>query len=554
MIATPTNFIPLTGNAGNPTTGPVLLGDLQNLQLDTSGSATINGDGSGNINISGVSWSQVSTPFGASSGTVIANVVSALFNNSGTAADTVLAVRPASGTHTGSGLHKLIDLQNSIGVSQAYFDSVGTLHCRGAVSTSFTAAQLIFVDGTNGNDTTGIGTALSPYKTVTKAISVATAGMAVFVGPGTYVLAGANSGMTPASGVAIIGAGRGVTIVQNHTDYNGVYRPASNCLLKDITLDTADPTGTHNGITVQLAPGNTPGNVVFDNVDFICSYDGVNPGGNGAGGGGTGPFNWYFRNCHFHGTCWMYYDQVGISALFLNCDWVGDGTIPRLDGLAQYGAIAGVAASSRAIVVGGNISFVDASTNANLWANAAVVAAGAQILFSGTNISIICPNAPSTAMVAPFAYMSSLGGGGSFQVGDGVTFSAYSFFGNSNFAMPTVQYLNATQPLAVSGSAVTPYFSRNRLVFTIAADAGTLASNTLTVNAPSNSAGDGNRFGLRIKNTNSASTSMTISLNSAYNLGAASIGTIAPAKRLYLEFCFDADNSKWDLVTTIGGL
>jgi hypothetical protein len=573
MIATSTNFIPLTGNSGNPTSGPIELGDAQRLQLDSSGAAMITGDGSGNasVQVGNMTLNSTSTVTLATSGGFTGVSAATLASGTGGAFvwnGSVTATGSANGFGhfllgaaggTTSGKKGIAGFGRKVGSANTLFsflDLNGNL-----LKTEFSAAHLIVVDGTNGSDSSGIGTELSPYKTVAQgiiaanAIASSTSPVAILIKPGIYVLAGANSGMTPASHVAVIGSGRGVTIIQNHTDYNAVYFPNSNCLLKDITLDTADLAGAHNGISVQLPPGGiTPSNVIFDNVDFICSYDGVNPGGNGTAGGGTGPFCWFFRNCHFHGACWMYYDQAGISALFLNCNWVGDGTIPRLDGMPQYAAVVAGAANSRTVVAGGNINFTDSSSNANLWANAGVVANGGQILFSATNVSIACPNAPSTAMVAPFAYNAGVGGGGAVQVGDGVAFSAYSFFGNSNFSMPTVQFINATQSLAVSGSAVTPYFNRHRGVFTVSADAGTLASNTLTVNAPVNAAADGNRMGLRIKNTNSGSTAMTLSLNSIYNVGGASVGTIAAGKRAYLDVSFDADNSKWDLIGMTSGL
>jgi hypothetical protein len=88
----------------------------------------------------------------------------------------------------------------------------------------------------------------------------------------------------------------------------------------------------------------------------------------------------------------------------------------------------------------------------------------------------------------------------------------------------------------------------------VAMDAGTLSSNTLTINNSSfNTQGgvqailDGQKLNLRIKNTNASSTAMTLAFGTAFNLGGTSVGTIAAGKRAYLTFQFDADNSKWDL-------
>ena len=104
--------------------------------------------------------------------------------------------------------------------------------------------------------------------------------------------------------------------------------------------------------------------------------------------------------------------------------------------------------------------------------------------FASANINIVCANAVSTAVVAPWSMLATATTGGSIQVGDGVTLSAYSYFGNSSYKLPPVQYANGSQSLPVASSAATPYFSKQRAEFTIAADAGTLTSNTLAINAP----------------------------------------------------------------------
>ena len=450
MIATPTNFLPLSGgtmsgnikfsgstggvagelldNAGNPvfaileggtgSPGGLQLAANCSLCFDPTQASSITGDGNANLAIqassatvtmggssaSGSSSANYSTSgvisvAGLSSGQVARGSQSAgtatVSSGAGTAIGAeLLGVAAAAGSANTYGFALTGSVTGSTTGKRALggvFSKSGANYAlRGSFDTNgnytvatFSAAQMIFVDGVNGGDATGIGTEASPYKTIAQACSVATAGQCIFVKPGIYTLAGANSGVTPPNGVAIVGSGRGVTVIQNHTDYNAVYRPGSNCLLRDLTLDTADPTGTHNGISVHFATsGVTPSNVTFENVDFICSYDGVNPGGNGIPGGGPGPFYWYFLNCRWHGACWMYYDQANINAYFLNCNWLGDGTIPRLDGNPQYAAVAAANSTSRVTVVGGNINFVDPTTNANLMANAAVLAGPANILFS----------------------------------------------------------------------------------------------------------------------------------------------------------------------------
>jgi hypothetical protein len=58
----------------------------------------------------------------------------------------------------------------------------------------------------------------------------------------------------------------------------------------------------------------------------------------------------------------------------------------------------------------------------------------------------------------------------------------------------------------------------------------------------------------RIKNTNSGSTALTLSLGSNFNIGSTTLSTIAAGKRAYLTFAYDADNSKWDLMGYTSGL
>jgi hypothetical protein len=525
------------------------------LYFDSTHNSSVSGDGNGNValhgatlSFSGTTTSFTSTPASASSGTVVGDTISSTLQVSGSV-NACGHVLNATFQGSTTGVCGIAQLQ-SAGAVRAYWDRFGNYWWN-----QFSAAQLIFVDGMNGDDSDGIGTEASPYQSIAQACSVAQAGQCIFVKPGTYVLSGTNSAINPPAGVAVVGSGRGVTIIQNHTDYNPVYAPNSNCLLANVTLDTADPTATHNGIAVTLlnTQTQTPTNVQFDSVDFICSYDGVNPGGNGYGGG-TGPFVWTFRNCHFHGACWMYYDQAGITANFYNCDWLGDGTINRLDGNRQYAAVVTDSAHSSATVVGANINITDTTTLANLWASAGVARAGS-ITFAASNISIVCANAASTASVAPWAKLAG-DAGGTVIIGEGLNLSAASQFGTpaTDEVICNVVYANGTSSLPVSSSAIGPYFARQRGEFTIAVDAGTLTSNTLTINAPSNTAGDGSRFTLRIKNSNAGSTAMTLSFNSIYDTSAFTVPTIAAGKKTYLDFCYDSDNSKWDLTGLASGI
>jgi parallel beta-helix repeat protein len=70
----------------------------------------------------------------------------------------------------------------------------------------------IYVDFTNGNDTSGTGTSANPYKTITKALSTTTGTSAIFVAAGTYPPDGASAGenyplqLQPSTAIVCTGA------------------------------------------------------------------------------------------------------------------------------------------------------------------------------------------------------------------------------------------------------------------------------------------------------------------------------------------------------------
>jgi hypothetical protein len=117
--------------------------------------------------------------------------------------------------------------------------------------------------------------------------------------------------------------------------------------------------------------------------------------------------------------------------------------------------------------------------------------------------------------------------------------------------------------LAVSSSTVTPWGESGNNLFETAVDAGTLSSSTLTianVNVSANTGGtvvaaaDCQKMRLRIKNTNASSTAMTLAFGTGYDTSAFTVGTIAAGKKAYLDFTYDADNSKWDLTGFVNGV
>jgi hypothetical protein len=111
--------------------------------------------------------------------------------------------------------------------------------------------------------------------------------------------------------------------------------------------------------------------------------------------------------------------------------------------------------------------------------------------------------------------------------------------------------------VGISSSTATLWGESSDALFEVAVDAATLTSDTLTianVTATTVPLGDGQKMTLRIKNTNASSTAMTLAFGTTYNNGAFSISMIAAGKRAYLDYIYDADNSKWDLTGYVSGI
>jgi hypothetical protein len=487
------------------------------MAFDNSDSAYVYGDGNGNVDFA---------------------FVTANFNSSGNLALAATSTLSLSGSRIATS--SPIVSTNSMQVSG--------LTTGGLNLTNFTANQIIYVDGTNGLNT-GYGTQVSPYKTLTKALSVATSGTLVFVGPGIY-----TGNFTLPAGVALVGCGRGITVLYKTS---GAVLSISNApYIANLTIDGGNASDTTFATCVGIASGTT-GNIgaIFENVDFYCAEDGVLLSSSSAGGGSV-----LFRNCNWFTACWSIFDTIGCSIDAYDCNWTYYGFTNRPGGSPQISAVTCNANNSVFRAFGGNVTVNYTGTATNFTANAAVVTPGmsnSSAQFFGTNISFNCPNIPSSAIAVPFIQYGP--GSSTVVVGPGTAFSGTYQPSTTNgllgSAQPTIVIPSAGSSLAVSSSAVTPPLVMNNVLNEVATDAGSLTSNTLTVNAPSPGApSDGYVMKFRIKNTNSGSTAMALSLNSAYNAGSTSLGTIAAGKRAYLTFVYDADNSKWDLTGYTNGL
>ena len=114
---------------------------------------------------------------------------------------------------------------------------------------AFAEAKTIYVDATNGNDTTGNGSEANPYETVEAAAKAAASGDTIQLGEGNYTLYGVSSNdTTKDKDLTFIGQGADKTAwnigaevpdpTKYGTEYNGDYSldGAGTITFKDMTL------------------------------------------------------------------------------------------------------------------------------------------------------------------------------------------------------------------------------------------------------------------------------------------------------------------------------
>ena len=256
-------FLPLNGGSSFPMEGSLYLGS-NGLYLDSI--ASLSGDGSGNSYFEGATAQAYLTSTDANADANNNNAGFQILNNwtlSGSNASTDLLVNRtvASGSSTGTQL--LADFQIN-GTSEFHILTTGDFYASGGSITSssgiitakgfrppsWSANTTIFVDGTNGNDSSGNGSQTNPYKTATKAASLAVSGNLIFVGAGTYT--SSNQIVLP-NGVSLRGSGVGVTILQPTGTWasglSALIVPGNNSDISDLTVDlTQSPTTNRPGV------------------------------------------------------------------------------------------------------------------------------------------------------------------------------------------------------------------------------------------------------------------------------------------------------------------
>lgn len=115
--------------------------------------------------------------------------------------------------------------------------------------------SVIYVDAVDGNDTTGNGSAASPYHSLTKAFTLAGDGTTVYVAPGTYdTSVEANFPLyLPAGAFVQSLEGRDVTVIDaESTDYVlDITDPTDGTGIRGFTIQNGDTIGAGGGIAIS---------------------------------------------------------------------------------------------------------------------------------------------------------------------------------------------------------------------------------------------------------------------------------------------------------------
>jgi hypothetical protein len=131
--------------------------------------------------------------------------------------------------------------------------------------TSVPDANTLYVVSTGGSDATGTrGDKAKPYATIQAALTAASAGDLVSVGPGTWDLGSAGTGtnriVIPAN-VSLQGAGQGITIIKSDllgtsSPFTGFIVPGNNTVIRDLSaIAYKVGGGTQHTCPLRLASG-----------------------------------------------------------------------------------------------------------------------------------------------------------------------------------------------------------------------------------------------------------------------------------------------------------
>jgi hypothetical protein len=380
----------------------------------------------------------------------------------------------------------------------------------------------------NGNDSTGTGLATAPFATIAHAASVAVSGQTIYALPGTFT----ETAIVLAAGVWLKGCGIGVSIINLASSVtSGSFVTVNNAGLEELTLSSANSSNdifpvvlASNAASITLREVDISGNIdvlymssgtsnvtlLAENSWFRSNWDAS------AHLGGPGNFSETYLNCHFiitylHGAssemrCYSMNQLSGFtaSALFDHCEF----QICSTD-------------SAHPTLVGSSLN---------------------QFLTLGTIGSATCRNC-KFFQNTPYKGSALSSPGWPTELLHGNEFVVTTAAGSSTIRLPS-----SPSTMTMSSSAVTPAIAD---VSEVSVDAGTLTSNLLTINAAPTawSPPDQTQMSIRIANSNSGGTAMTLAFNSAYDLKNVS-GSVPEIQAGYwanLALIYNANESAWAL-------
>jgi hypothetical protein len=188
--------------------------------------------------------------------------------------------------------------------------------------TSVPAGKTIFVDGTSGNNSTGVrGDEAKPFLTISAATAIALAGDTIFLRPGTYTEN--TTGVELPNDVSMTGSGRGVSVIQSTmlgsaSPFHGVVAPGNNSVIRDLSIIGVSPSGTGNehvnAISRRSGATKSWTNVLIQNCHLYGLADCV------IAGAGISLGNMTFIDCLLEAQNDVFMWQSPTDAVLINCE------------------------------------------------------------------------------------------------------------------------------------------------------------------------------------------------------------------------------------------
>ena len=463
---------------------------------------------------------------------------------------TVAGVARFNGATTLSSTVSITDLLQNDGTSP--------VEVTGGVIISGFTPTVLYVDGTNGSDANGSGQILNPFQTLAGAVGSASSGDLIFLLPGTYNESASTQIVLPA-GVHLKGAGIDVTtIASTNTSAVSPFIVVGNgSVVSDLTINNSGSSANPSCI------GALDGNFGLNPSLFRVKAVGGSTGLYYEASATSGTSYLYCEECIFQGSFRAAIASMSpgmLKADFHRCQFIF--TYNASVGDSSIGECLFIEAVAGARLFGCVLSMTDTAHTSWSSVNYQAIDSDQPLELYGTHIITNFPNlpaAPLTTTPGSNPGFWALSNTAVTKIGGGCTISPQVSDTNANLYQTLPSLLSHSYPLTVgiSSSTATLWGESSDALFEVAVDAATLTSDTLTianVTATTVPLGDGQKMTLRIKNTNASSTAMTLAFGTTYNNGAFSISMIAAGKRAYLDYIYDADNSKWDLTGYVSGI